>query len=122
MQYLTYIWVDGHGKLRSKVKLQKGQVDTVKDCPVWNYDGSSCHQADTSNSEVTLIPVSLRDDFLNEKESKLNKKLVLCETFTNQLSGPMQPALKNFRTESKEVFEKNCDLEPWFGFGINVKE
>ena len=41
-----YVWIGGTGSdLRSKTKTLKKKPSSVKDLPVWNYDGSSCGQA-----------------------------------------------------------------------------
>ena len=46
---LEYIWLDGYetANLRSKVKVIALDADepTLRDCPVWNFDGSSTEQA-----------------------------------------------------------------------------
>lgn len=67
-QYKTiaeYLWIDGSGiTVRSKARTLEGKIESVADCPEWNYDGSSCYQASTQNSEVILKPVRLyRDPF-----------------------------------------------------------
>ena len=57
-----YVWIDGHGDLRSKCRtlanLPQDRAITVADLPVWNYDGSSCYQATTENSEIIMKPVA----------------------------------------------------------------
>ena len=76
---VEYIWIGGSGlDLRSKARTLT-KVDSVADLPIWNYDGSSCWQADTSSSEIELIPVALYDDPFRGKPNKL----VLCETRVN---------------------------------------
>jgi glutamine synthetase len=74
----TYIWIDGSGEnLRSKTMTVDFVPKSAEELPWWNFDGSSTGQAEGSNSDVYLKPVSLfRDPFLLG-----NNKLVLCETY-----------------------------------------
>ena len=38
-----YVWIDGTGNtLRSKCRTLSKKVESLKDIPDWNYDGSSC--------------------------------------------------------------------------------
>ena len=56
---LEYIWIDAKMNLRSKTK-----YTTEKNPPIWNYDGSSTGQAEGTDSEVFLNPVTtFRDPF-----------------------------------------------------------
>ena len=65
MKKLEYIWLDGAKpqQIRSKTKIVKSSWATedllrqyksgALSVPVWNYDGSSTYQAETSNSELS---------------------------------------------------------------------
>ena len=57
-----YIWVGGNNELRSKTKILDKFVEKIDDLPIWNYDGSSTEQADGSDSEVYIKPVSIYPD------------------------------------------------------------
>jgi glutamine synthetase len=74
----TYIWIDGSLTLRSKNRTLDKKVTKVEDLPGWNFDGSSCYQATTENSEIIIKPVAFYPDpFLGG-----DNILVLTETFT----------------------------------------
>jgi hypothetical protein len=61
---LEYIWLDGSKtqQIRSKTKIIKSEYVTEdllreykrgnKSAPVWNFDGSSTYQAETTKSEL----------------------------------------------------------------------
>jgi glutamine synthetase len=74
----TYIWIDGTGEnLRSKTMTIEFVPKEASQLPWWNFDGSSTGQAEGSNSDIYLKPVSLfNDPFLQG-----NNKLVICETY-----------------------------------------
>jgi len=107
---VEYVWIGGTGQdLRSKARTLKGDITCVSQCPIWNYDGSSCYQALTEKSEVDLIPVALFDDPFRGGPNKL----VLCET----QYADKTPTASNFRHLARKLFtEKNVEEhEPWFG-------
>ena len=117
-----YIWIDNDGCVRSKSRTinvayseqdrQKGrdimkellEVKLYKD---WNYDGSSTGQADSSNSEITMKPVSVCLDPFR----KAPNVLVLCETYHHDGS----VVKTNTRAAAKKLFDQYSESEPWYG-------
>ena len=79
-----YIWIGGNGELRSKTRVLPS-ITSIADIPLWNYDGSSTHQATTESSEVDLIPVKL---YKNPLMQEMQGWLVLCETYANDQPHP----------------------------------
>ena len=77
---------------------------------VWNYDGSSTEQADTKNSEIILRPVRIFKNPLYNFDNKISF-IVLCETYHQN----GDPAACNHRKSACDIFDKNIDLDPWFG-------
>lgn len=110
---LEYIWIDGSETLRGKSRTMPGAITDVSQIPDWNYDGSSCYQAETANSEVILKPVFMCPDPFRGGENKI----VLCESWKWETSEckKMIPANTNFRHYSKPIFEATKDEEPWYG-------
>ena len=108
-----YIWVDGAGSLRAKSRTLDAKPISVSNLPDWNYDGSSCYQATTENSEVILKPVFYFADPFRGGDNIM----VLCETYiwadTNYKS--LVPTNTNFRHFAKQIFEANKNEEPWYG-------
>lgn len=133
---LEYIWIDGYGELRSKTKIiQKtigfnlnfnsydnlnelsfNNIDELKNYkqfqpPEWNYDGSSTGQANLGeNTEIILRPCFVCSNPLR-KVPNYSSRLVLCETF--HIDGT--PTKNNSRIIADTKFNKNLNLEPWFG-------
>lgn len=105
---VEYIWIDGTGEaMRSKCKTLDFVPKSPKDCPIWNYDGSSTYQAEGSNSDMYLYPVSLFDDPFRRGDNKL----LLCEVYKYN----KQPADTNKRFSCNEIMQKAKDSKPWFG-------
>ena len=62
---LEYIWLDGYQpvpNLRGKTKIVGEAPQSVEDCPLWGFDGSSTQQAEGGNSDCMLKPVGLYPD------------------------------------------------------------
>ena len=99
--------------MRSKTRVLSDKIENLSNIPDWNYDGSSCMQASTQNSEVILKPVSYyRDPF-----RKAPNVIVLCESyvFADKTFTKLAPANTNFREGALKVFNSTESDEPWFG-------
>jgi len=109
-----YIWIDGSGlQIRSKAKTIPHKVTSLKDLPDWNYDGSSCYQASTHNSEVIMKPVAFYPDPFRGGDNIL----VLTETFVwaDDKFTHLKPSNTNFRHFAKPIFDAGLHEKPWFG-------
>ena len=104
---VEYVWIDGNYGLRSKARVMDGEVTSLEQLPVWNFDGSSTNQASGEESEVLLHPAAL----FNDPFRKEHHKMVLCST-TNP---KMEPLETNKRDWAKEIFDRALEKEPWFG-------
>lgn len=116
--HLEYIWLDGNKpqQIRSKTKITKklesrdelfeNYKKSLELLSIWNFDGSSTNQAETSKSELLLRPVNIFIDPLKD-----NGLLVLCEV----LNTDMTPHYSNNRLQLEELV-KNRDRETLFGW------
>ncbi|XP_050389519.1 glutamine synthetase [Patella vulgata] len=103
-----YLWIDGSGEgIRSKCRTLDFTPKHPKECPIWNFDGSSTAQAEGSNSDMYLHPCAI----FNDPFRKGNNRLVLCEVFKYN----KKPAETNKRNTCNAVMEKAKDEKPWFG-------
>ncbi|XP_067125367.1 glutamine synthetase-like [Centruroides vittatus] len=103
-----YVWIDGSGEhLRAKTKTLSFVPKTVKELPIWSFDGSSTNQAKGINSDVYLHPVALYKDPFRRN----NNRLALCETYNYDQT----PTKTNNRKSCNEVIQKIANEEPWFG-------
>lgn len=102
-----YVWIDGHGKLRSKGRTLSTIPITPADLPDWNYDGSSTGQAEGGDSEVIIKPQAIYPDPFRGKPHVL----VMCDTYTP--AGDPLPT--NARHPCNRAMEAAKHLEPWFG-------
>ena len=60
-----YIWLDGYEptqSLRSKTRIINNFNGLLKDCPMWNFDGSSTQQAEGYDSDCLIKPVAIYSD------------------------------------------------------------
>ena len=93
-----YVWIDGTGEtMRCKTKTLDSAPKSAEDLPIWNFDGSSCKQAEGHNSDVYLYPRRLYKDPFRGGENVL----VLCETWTHD----KKPANTNHRVTCNEAME-----------------
>ncbi len=104
-----YVWLDGYGGLRSKIRVLKSTNYSVETIPVWNFDGSSTKQAPTQNSEVILRPIQLyRNPFHRPGY------LVLCETYAQDDSGRIHAISSNERYQALKYFQTAEYFKPQF--------
>ena len=108
-----YIWIDGAGGLRAKCRTLDKKPSSASDLPEWNYDGSSCYQATTENSEVIMKPAFFFPDPFRGGDNIM----VLCETYiwSDTTYANLVPANTNFRHFAKKIFDANKEEVPWFG-------
>lgn len=102
---LEYIWLDGDVPtqgLRSKTQVRENFGGTLKDCPMWSFDGSSTMQAEGNASDCLLKPVSIFPD-----PDRDNGYLVMCEV----LNSDGTPHVSNSRARIDDD-----DEDFWFGF------
>jgi len=102
--------------MRSKCRtLKTNKITSIDELPQWNFDGSSCYQATTENSEIILKPVS----FFRDPFRQGNNIMVLCETYAWESTEykKLIPANSNFRQHAKLIFDhkETKDESPWFG-------
>ncbi len=105
-----YIWIDGHSptsKLRSKTKIVDGPIKDVSQLPDWGFDGSSTQQAEGSDSDCLLKPVSIYKDPIRGGDDIL----VMCEVFN--ADGSVHKS--NSRAALRKLSEKFSDEQCWFG-------
>tara|TARA_B100001093_G_scaffold434068_1_gene431362 strand:+ start:717 stop:1760 length:1044 start_codon:yes stop_codon:yes gene_type:complete len=109
-----YIWLDHSNGFRSKTKVVNKEMGVSDIVPgLWNYDGSSTEQANGSDSEVYVKPVSIYPDPF--RKNLLEKTyLVLCDTWLP--SGEAHP--DNNRPDALKIFENEKVVEEDTLFGI----
>lgn len=121
-----YIWIDGYKGLRSKTRIIRTNdsnvlEDLYKIFAIWNYDGSSTHQATTESSEVHLKPVVILEDHKRNERSEgysnqllaIKNYLVLCETYLD--SEITIPHPTNTRYAANIIMNTHKDQKPLFG-------
>jgi len=132
---LEYIWLDGYHpeqNLRSKTKVmewdpvkepkyttfRENGCPTVKELPMWSYDGSSTKQAEGNYSDCLLKPCRVISDPQRKKSF-----LVMCEVLnpdgtpheTNTRSKiPNNDVSKGVIVNEKDFTNKKDEM--WFGF------
>lgn len=81
--------------------------------PEWNFDGSSCYQANTENSEIILKPVAFYPDPFKQQ----NNVIVFCECYkwSDKTYTKLTPVGSNLRYHGKKIFDKVTNDKVWFG-------
>ena len=111
--FCEYIWTDGAKptvQLRSKTKVMQFQEKpSVKDFPVWSFDGSSTYQSEGGNSDLQLRPVHVVSDPIRGS----GNYLVMCEVEDDD----GRPHPTNTRAQLRKALDAGgSQAEPWFGF------
>ena len=142
---LEYVWIDGKQNMRSKIRVYNKIPQTIKDVPIWNYDGSSTYQATTEDSEIILKPCAMFDYFENwntlkqmpippkkKEDGSLKRPPVPSRKYTPPKKATKTISLHklilcdtyytngthtetNHRYQANKIFNKMLDEEPWFG-------
>ena len=130
---LEYIWIDGYDRAipRFKTMIIKPsfpnynkvkaalQVGATHELPKWNYDGSSCEQAVTKDSEILLKPVfHCPNPFDQHKTYSENSFLVMCASYGYNDAGNLVPAKNNNYDFAKTVFDREAIKKEDFWFGL----
>jgi glutamine synthetase len=79
----------------------------VKELSEWNFDGSSCGQAESGDSDVYLRPVAIYPDPFRRGDNVL----VLCECWDHDGT----PNKFNYRHDAARLMDANAKEEAWFG-------
>lgn len=104
---VDYVWIGGKGELRSKTRVIYSIVQSLKDVPEWNYDGSSTYQADGATSEVFIRPRRMyRCPF-----RRPGGLIVMCDTYAPDGT----PIKNNHRYDADIIFNKYSDQKAWYG-------
>ena len=110
-----YVWLDGNETqtLRSKTRVLSLKSEdenwnlSIKDIPIWTFDGSSTNQAETASSDLVLRPV-----FACIDSNRENGVIVLCDV----LNPDMTPHESNHRARLIDEVLRHKDSEPFVGF------
>ena len=87
LRQAEYIWMDGAQptqELRSKTRIVSFPADGVVDLtsfPAWGFDGSSTYQADGSDSDLTLEPVSFVLNAALDQELEITWRIADAEAY-----------------------------------------
>ena len=106
---LEYIWIDNDGKTRSKTMvIETLSGISLRNLPLWNYDGSSTNQATGNDSEVILKPIKI---IVDPFQHTYDSYLVLCDTWLK--NGNPHP--DNTRVKALKIFDKYSNENPRYG-------
>jgi glutamine synthetase len=108
-----YVWPGEHGEFRSKSRtLNLPEITHINQLPLWDFDGSSTHQAAFRDSEISLKPCA----FFNDPFRRGNNVLVLCECYVASSSSRLTPLPTNTRYQAAQIMEQVQAAKPWYAF------
>ena len=85
----------------------------MSELPNWNYDGSSCYQAVTENSEIIMKPCAFYPDPFRGGDNII--VLTECYNWKDNTFEKLVPANSNFRSFVKGIFAATKEEQPWYG-------
>jgi len=118
-----YVFIDGFGCVRSKTRVIQGKIISGQEAKglifvldVWNVDGSSTGQSETTKSDIILMPCAFFNDPFNESINGIQYCLVMCNVFNIDGSPHASNSRENlFRILSGIGETKLKEEDPWFG-------
>lgn len=110
-----YVWIDGVGELRSKIKIIEINDDLSMEqilsiLPSWNFDGSSTSQALGSKSDIIMRPVNI---FVNPFITWIKSYLVLTDCWNPD--GTQHISNHRNKLAINNLTKKWQENEPWIG-------
>lgn len=98
----TYVWIDGLGGLRSKVKTLSKEPKSLADIPEWVYPTDLYYEPMAFCVEVRLVPVKM----YNDPFTGGHHKIILCQGLAFDDANPMKPVEVNSRFPLEEILKK----------------
>lgn len=103
---VEYVWLDGHGELRSRTRILPAGNYSIENIPIWDFDG----QAPAQKSDMILRPIQLYRNPFHKPGF-----LVLCEIYFIDDSGKLCATANNERYQALRYFQLDEYSEPMFG-------
>lgn len=115
---IEYVWIDGDGQLRSKIRTCIIPQNSPQNIPTWSYDGSSTGQSSGHDSDVLLYPVCTCLNPLSSGPSLLALCHAVLPNGTPARGNHRQDVLAIQSTSNGESVGNISDesLQPWFAF------
>lgn len=106
---ITYIWLGAQNFIRNKIRVIDLHKPILENIPEWNYDGSSTGQSLDIDTEITIKPVKMIKNPIDNDTDYI----VLCDTYDSS----DHPLITNHRHRANEIFRNNS-ADAWYGLEI----